>query len=178
AVSMHQIACTAGVGQGTLYRRYADKSRLCIDLLGDLFAHLREEVQSYLTAASAPASALDRLDGVLTRVVASVEESGFFLDVACEGSQAAPYDSPIYRWIHRLVRTLLERAVAGGECADLDIPYTTDAILAALSPALYRHQRREQGFTVERIMQGLRRLYVDGLRQGSTAHHGPSGGGA
>ena len=54
-------------------------------------------------------------------------------------------------------------------------PFSMRAILAALSPALYRHQRREQGFTAERIMQGLRRLYVDGLRQGSTAH--PTQGG-
>ena len=33
-VSMHKIAKTAGVGQGTLYRRYANKSDLCLSILG------------------------------------------------------------------------------------------------------------------------------------------------
>lgn len=167
AVSMHQIARAAGVGQATLYRRYADKRMLCIDLMGDLFARLRDEVQSYLADATAPASALDRLDGVLTCMVAVVEASANVLDVACEGSQAVPYHSPLYRWIHHHVGTLLQQAVAAGECGDLDVAFTTDAILAAFSPTLYRHQRRELGYTPERIVQGLRRLYVAGLRQSS-----------
>ena len=42
-------------------------------------------------------------------------------------------------------------------------------LVAALAPNLYRHQRRTQGFTAERIMRGLRRLYVDGLRTSVSA---------
>ncbi len=164
AVSMHQIARAAGVGQGTLYRRYADKGLLCIDLLGDSFVRLRDEILSYLDSDSAPASALDRLDGVLARIVAIIEENSMLLDAACEGSQGAGYHSPFYRWLHHMIGTLLERAAAAGECDDLDVPYAADAIMAAISPLLYRHQRRDLGFPPERIMQGLRRLYVDGLR--------------
>ncbi len=33
--SMHEIARSAGVGQGTLYRRYADKGELCGALLSE-----------------------------------------------------------------------------------------------------------------------------------------------
>lgn len=173
AVSMHQIARAAGVGQGTLYRRYADKGLLCIDLLGDSFTRLRDEVQSYLSSDSAPTTALDRLDGVLARIVAIIEENAMLLDAACEGSQCVGYHSPFYRWIHHMIGSLLESATAAGECTDVDVPYTTDAIMAAISPILYRHQRRDLGFPTERIMQGLRRLYVDGLRVlggQSTAH--------
>ena len=32
AVSMHQIAKSAGIGQGTLYRRYSHKGELCMDM--------------------------------------------------------------------------------------------------------------------------------------------------
>ncbi|WP_237566266.1 TetR/AcrR family transcriptional regulator [Paenibacillus sp. EZ-K15] len=32
-VSMHQVAKTAGIGQGTLYRRYPSKSKICFTLM-------------------------------------------------------------------------------------------------------------------------------------------------
>jgi hypothetical protein len=36
--------------------------------------------------------------------------------------------------------------------------------LAALHPAFYRFQRQERGFTSECILQGLRHIYIDGLK--------------
>jgi hypothetical protein len=47
--------------------------------------------------------------------------------------------------------------------ASLDIPFTVDAILATLNPMFYRFQRQERGFSPERILQGLRRIYIDGV---------------
>src|SRR2546430_11323251 len=46
AVSMHQIAKTAGIGQGTLYRRYAHKGELCMDLLSEHNEQFAEEISS------------------------------------------------------------------------------------------------------------------------------------
>src|SRR5919206_3528840 len=48
AVSMHQIAQAAGVGQGTLYRRYPHKGELCRDLLSETFESFRVETEDYL----------------------------------------------------------------------------------------------------------------------------------
>src|SRR6266571_7474662 len=67
AVSMHQIARAAGIGQGTLYRRYAHKGALCMDLLQQRQERLGEEIAALLTA-TATSTALERLDGVLTHV--------------------------------------------------------------------------------------------------------------
>ena len=43
------------------------------------------------------------------------------------------------------------------------------AILAAVAPHLYRYQRQELGYSSERIMAAMRRLFIDGLRQKSSA---------
>ncbi len=72
--------------------------------------------------------------------------------------------APLYDWLHELFAGLLAEAVARGELAPLDVPYTADAILAALHPMSYRFQRRERGYSPERILQGLRRIYIDGVR--------------
>ena len=66
--------------------------------------------------------------------------------------------------MYELFAGLLTEAVRRGELAPLDVPYTADAILATLHPMIYRFQRQERGFSPERILQGLRRIYIDGVR--------------
>jgi AcrR family transcriptional regulator len=176
AVSMHQIAMAAGIGQGTLYRRYAHKGELCMDLLREHYERFVEEIATQL-AATATSPALERLESVLAEIVALLEEQGAMLgpvagtdmrDGQCNESDISRYISfqrtPWYLWLHELFAGLLTEAVERGELASLDVPYTVDAILAALHPAFYRFQRQERGFTSERILQGLRHIYIDGLK--------------
>jgi len=163
-VTMRQVARASGVGQGTLYRRYAHKGLLCMDLLGDSIARLQADIEE----APAAASALAGLDALLARLIAFNEENGPLLaavvDAACGDRRASMYRGPFYSWLRATVAGLLERAAATGECGPLDAPYTADAILAALAIDLYTYQRHEQGYTPARIAGAIRRLYVDGLR--------------
>lgn len=201
AVSMHQIAMAAGIGQGTLYRNYAHKGELCMDLLRERHEQFVEEIAA-LFATMATSPALERLDGVLAHVVAFLEEQGALLSpIAAANARywlcdeesgdserfssryapdALPAEipghyaggserfssryAPLSDWLHELFAGLLTEAVARGELAPLDVPYTADAILAALHPMSYRLQRRERGYSPERILQGLRRIYIDGVR--------------
>ena len=176
AVSMHQIAMAAGIGQGTLYRRYAHKGELCMDLLREHYERFVEEIATQL-AATATSPALERLESVLAKIIALLEEQGAMLgpvagtdmrDGQCNESDISRHISfqrtPWYLWLHELFAGLLTEAVERGELASLDVPYTVDAILAALHPAFYRFQRQERGFTSERILQGLRHIYIDGLK--------------
>ena len=176
SVSMHQVALTAGVGQGTLYRRYAHKGELCMDLLRERHERLVEEIASLL-AVTVTVSALKRLDDVLVRIVAFLEEQGALLGpVAVTEMRASMCDetdnshrfslqhAPFYLWLHELFAGLLAEAVGRGELVSLDVPYTADAILSTLSPILYRFQRQERGFSPERILEGLRRIYIDGVK--------------
>src|SRR5215471_14304453 len=78
AVSMHQIALAAGIGQGTLYRRYAHKGEICLDLMGERHERFVEEIATLL-ATTATSPALDRLDSVLAKSVVLLEEQGALL---------------------------------------------------------------------------------------------------
>lgn len=177
AVSMHQIALAAGVGQGTLYRRYAHKGELCMDLMRERCQQFMEEIFAML-GASAASSALERLDKTLAAVIALHEEHGYWLQsIAATGIREIPHDeadasrrfafeySPWHRWLHELFAWLFAEAVERGEIAPLDIDYTTDALLFALHPMVYRFQRQERGFTAERILQGLRHIYIEGVKK-------------
>ncbi len=175
-VSMHQIALAAGVGQGTLYRRYAHKGELCMDLLRERHEQFAEEIAALL-AATATSPALERLDSVLAKSVALLEEQegspgvlagSDMQDVQCHESDYSRrfsfQHSPWYLWLHGLLAGLLMEAVERGELAPLDVPYTADTIMITFHPMFYRFQRQERGFSPERILQGLRRIYVNGAK--------------
>ncbi len=170
-VSMHGIARAAGVGQGTLYRRYAHKGELCMALLGENVTRAQEELRAYLASCAPATSARAQLDYVLSRHVAFNEENApllsAMLEASCGNRRAAHYDQPFYLAQHETVETLLQRAVARGELPSLDTAYVTDAILASLAIDLYIHQRTRLGFTPERIMGSIRQLYIDGLCAGA-----------
>ncbi len=179
-VSMHQIARAAGVGQGTLYRRYTNKGELCVDLLREQHERFIQEIATQLTT-KATSPALEKLDSVLTHIITILEEQGALLGPAnipdmrgsqCEETSASRrfsfQDTPLYRWLYSLVAGLLTEAVQREELVELDVPYTADAILATFHPMFYRFQRFERGFSSERILQGVRRIYVEGIKPSTT----------
>lgn len=176
AVSMHQIALAAGIGQGTLYRRYRHKGELCMDLMREHHEQFSEEVAAlFVQTENAPL--LARLDGLLVKMVELLEDQVTFLgpvggtiteDERCpEPGRASDFSfqqSPWHLWLHELLSGVLTEAAERGELAPLDIPFTVDTMLAILNPPFYRYQRLERGFSQERILQGLRRIYIEGVK--------------
>jgi AcrR family transcriptional regulator len=162
AVSMHRIAQAAGVGQATLYRHYTHKGEICRDLMSESMAHAREEFEIYWRE-SEQCPALDRLDGVITRLVVLFEAKLPYLaaiDDACAGEfRTTKYHLPEYRWIHGIISKLLEDAQAEGTIPPSDVGFTADAVLAALGPDMYQYQREERGLSQDQIIQGVSRLY-------------------
>jgi hypothetical protein len=150
-----------------------------MDLLLEHYERFGEEIATLLANAST-SPALERLESVLAKMVLFLEEQGNMggfvagterRDGPCNESDLSQHigfqTTPWYRWLHELLAGLLAEAVERSELAALDIPYTADAILATLHPMVYRFQRQERGFSSERILQGLRHIYIDGVKMPS-----------
>jgi AcrR family transcriptional regulator len=169
AVTMDDIAHAAGVGKGTLYRRYADKGQLVLALMGACVGTLDSELTRLVTPGPGnSASSLDRLEAVLIRIAGWIEEHAPQLGVvvhrgAPEDRSASLHCSPLYTWMHGLVVDLLQQAVARGEACVPDPIYTADALLATLQVDLYLFQRHHRAYSADQIQAGLREL-VQSLR--------------
>jgi len=77
-------------------------------------------------------------------------------DAACGERSDMARTNPFAHRLHGTVATLLERGVARGEIAPLD--------LAPLAIDLYLHQRQRCGYSADRILATVRHILFDDLR--------------
>jgi len=154
-VSMDEIAETAGVGKGTLFRRFGSRAALATAVLSEDEAGLQESFirgEPPLGPGAPPRERLvafgeARLD--LMDAHAELMAAG---EVAGAHLGSAPYAAS------RLHVTLLLGEIDPGCDGEL----LAETLMAALSGSLFLYLRDARGFTLERIKDGWRRL-VDGL---------------
>lgn len=162
AVNMAEIAATAGVGKGTLYRRFSNKGELCLGLMDNrlrAFQDVQLAEMRELTASKVPY--LEQLARFLEALVAF---TGEHMPLLCEVQQYSQsldeeeVERPHF-WQYMTVHGLLQRAIRAGEVrADLDAAYTAEALLAPLNAQTFRFQLEQLAFTRVRIQAGLRVL--------------------
>lgn len=163
SVNMHQIAKMAEIGQATLYRRYTEKGDICMEIVLEECQPLFDEVKAYLDQ-STQIPILDRLYQAIIKFVDFMEAKVPWL---CSLSRATPgyrpLQSPLYQSMRNTFRELLNEAVKRGEVADVDVFYTVEVLLAALHNIDFHI--RDQGFSNKQILQGLHRIFIEGLKK-------------
>ena len=169
ATTMKDVAEAAGVGKGTLYRHFAHKGELCAALLREDVVAFQARVGALIDNNGAEVSPLARLGILLTERVRMTEQHlPLFAAIEAEAGGSGRTRSsrpPFAAWMHAHIVRLLGEAVERGESRPVDLEFTADAIEAVVSPQHYRFQRQTSGYSMERIIAGMCRLFVDGLRQ-------------
>jgi AcrR family transcriptional regulator len=161
-VCMAEIAEAAGVGKGTLYRRFAGKAELCLALLDSQMSEFQAEALARFRRQTAEgATHLAQLADFLEALVAFTEIHAPLLSEVERGGLLrvdAPLNVPHF-WQFMTVSALLRAAARRGEIADdLDLDYVGEALLAPLQIDIFRYQRDARGYSLERIADGLRGL--------------------
>lgn len=164
-VSMRQIAQLAGIGQGTLYRRYAHKGELCLDIMKGSMRRICDDIQSYLYEAKEQ-TIRHKLEKVIELMLNFVEKQSQNLCAitapGCEQNSII-YSTPLYKSFHAIICELLEGALREQGRLTPDPIYTADAIIAMLAPNLYVYHRNNRGYTKDEIRENISRLFLDQL---------------
>lgn len=161
-VSMNQIATEAQIGAGTLYRRYHNKSELCLDLITDSKELLFEDIEVYLeeNAARPPA---ERLRGLLALFIKFKEKNAQLLAGIENSSSTGAHsrtESPLYIELHELLVGLFEEMAAQNGDPQPDCVFRTDMLLTALSSKSYLFQKNVRGLSPESILAQLCQTFI------------------
>ena len=151
-VSLDAIAAAAGVGKGTVFRRFGDRAGLAVALLDERERALQERMLSGPPPLGPGAPAGERLLAFLDAYADLLEAQLELLLDSENASTGARYRVGAYRFWHRHVAVLLEEARP-----DLDADYTAHALLAAVAADLHQ-ALRDSGFDLPRIKTGLHAL--------------------
>ncbi|MDF2720618.1 MAG: TetR/AcrR family transcriptional regulator [Paenibacillus sp.] len=166
-VTMYQLAQEAGVGQGTLYRRYTHLGEVCTDLLHSTLDTFLQALEESVNAADPETPAMQQLADVFERIIDFIDQKASLLhtihSMYAEKKSYSFYEKPIFRRLHDLMHPLLARAVERGEIREIDITLTINTSLVALSPNQYAYHRDVLGYDKQRFLQGICRLFVEGL---------------
>ncbi|MEW5850283.1 MAG: helix-turn-helix domain-containing protein [Myxococcota bacterium] len=154
-ICMDELAQAAGVGKGTLYRRFVDRASLCHALLDDNERQLQARV---LRGFDLPrdTNALTRMDVFLRALFDHVVENASLLAEAhaYERGDADRVEHPVMVWRRRELARLLELLVRENGLPHLDSVTTAHFVIAALEPDLITSLMR-QGMTHAALRQAF-----------------------
>lgn len=144
AVTMSAVAEAAGVGKGTLYRHFSNKSQLCEVLIDADARALQERTLALLRAGGTPHESLRIF---LNDVLDFVERHEAFL--ALEEVNSVVLLHPAHLWWRQTLRGLLAAA-----SIRMDVDYAADVLYLMLDARTIRFQKA-RGASLEWVRRGL-----------------------
>jgi AcrR family transcriptional regulator len=146
-VTMSEIAQVAGVGKGTLYRHFNNKTELAHALLDHDQRELQARTLRRLPQRNAP---IDDLRWFVEEVAGFVTRNFALLDVIGDANAPMALNQPAHFWWWQTIRALLLRCHIEG-----DVDYAADTLYILLSPQTIRYQTMTHNYDLPRIISGL-----------------------
>lgn len=150
---MNEVATAAGVGVGTLYRRFGDRAGLAYALMDQRGREFQEAFLYGPPPLGPGAPPVERIRAFLHAWADEMEEHAELMLMADTASPVARFQSGGYQANRAHVLALIREARP-----EADAGYLAEALLAPLAPSLYVYQRREERMSTGRIKSGLEDL--------------------
>ncbi|WP_238649897.1 TetR/AcrR family transcriptional regulator [Paenibacillus piscarius] len=167
AVSMYSIAKRAGIGQGSLYRRFTDKGEICSALLKGSAEQFLSGLELQVAEASGKEAALAQLQHCIEQVAGFIEQYAELLNMIKSEftgkKQLTQFEHPFFQRLGEVMTELLQRAAANGEIIDIDPVFASAALVAVLGPDLYLYEQKRHQASKLDISRGIVTLFVTGL---------------
>jgi len=156
-VTMDEVASAAGVGKGTLFRRFGDRAGLLRALLDERERSFQEDFIRGEPPLGPGAPARERLVAFGHRLLEEIELQGDLLLAAETWTPGERVAHSVYASHRAHVAALLRKLPCAG-----DPEYIADVLLAALAAEVVLYQRRVLGMPLARLKHGWLAL-LDGL---------------
>lgn len=161
AVSMNLIAKTLGIGAGTLYRHYANKSMLCMALVYDDLAQFIETSQQYL--AQDHHTPRHHFEQILTWYLEFREANKALLMDVDAGNVAASgsyfYTSESYQAVVGVFAEVL--ADNSPELSQQACQFRADMLIAMLKSDAYAYQRHTRQLDQQQLVTAITALFLE-----------------
>ncbi len=145
-VSMDDIAAAAGVGKGTLFRRFGDRAGLARSLLSEDERRFQDEMLRGGPPLGPGAAPCERIKAFGQGRIALLDRHLGLLVDAESGPPSRRLDHAVYA-SHRAHLFLLAREAD----PNLDPEYVADLLLNSLSAQFFAYLRKARGLSVEEI---------------------------
>ncbi|MEJ7629196.1 MAG: helix-turn-helix domain-containing protein [Nocardioidaceae bacterium] len=148
-ITMDDVAAEAGVGKGTLYRRFGDKGGLAVALLDERERELQQRILSGpppLGPGSAPGA---RLTAFITAYLDLASAHIDLMELSETSAPGARLRTGAYAFWRQHLHYLLSDAGAA------DPRLRADLLLASLAAEQVRHWLQDEGLSPTELVQGL-----------------------
>lgn len=147
---MNQIAQEAQIGSATLYRRYKNKSELCLDLIKDNIVQLFADIEVYLKQHQTE-TPRQRLKGVLGLFMRFRDKK---LQLLAGVEEGALKDSHFQFNLHEIIVLLLDEMNID-EHTETNTVFKADMLLVALRSDSFMFQRDRRGYSSESFLEQI-----------------------
>lgn len=152
-VSMDEVAARAGVGKGTLYRRFGDRASLLRALIEEPERAFQEALIRGEPPLGPGAPPLERLHAFGAAAIGLLAQNSHLMR-AGEADKSGRFNHPVYAVYRTHVGLLLGEILGEGTHTD----YFVDALLAPLAPDAFLFQREARELSLEEITAGWHAL--------------------
>ena len=152
-ISMDDVAAEAGVGKGTLYRRFGDRASLVRALIEEPERDFQEAVIRGEPPLGPGAPALERLHAFGEGLLRLLDTHARFI-LSGDKIPVGRYGHPVYVFQQAHVAMLLREILGEGVRTE----YLVDCLLAPLSAEPFLYQREARGMSLDEMIDGWHTL--------------------